>query len=117
MNIQKKWKHLTQRAMLDEIKEKSNHQPQVIFKHSTRCGISAHAEDRLSNDEGLEDIADCYYLDLLNYRSISNDIAQIFEIGHQSPQIIVLYKQNVIYTSSHHAIESKKIIAAIEKLG
>ena len=33
------WIALTSKEQLDEIVEKSNERPQLIFKHSTTCGI------------------------------------------------------------------------------
>jgi len=47
---------------------------------------------------------DFYYLDLLNHRDISNALADIFEVIHQSPQIIVLEKGTLKAHASHYDI-------------
>jgi bacillithiol system protein YtxJ len=104
------WKQITQESDVQNIIEKSVVKPQIIFKHSITCGISAHAEHRLINGSHLlTDKADFNYLDLLRFRSISNLIAQELNVTHQSPQVIVIKDKKVIKTTSHHAIEPAAI--------
>ena len=80
----------TEKDVLDII-EKSKDKPQIIFKDSVSCGISAFAKERLKNDSPLiESISAFNYLDLLSYREVSNFIAKKLNVIHQSPQIIVL---------------------------
>lgn len=101
----KDWIALTSEADLNKIIENSTYKPQIIFKDSTTCGISAHAKERLK--EGylpIEGKADFHYLDLLSWRPVSNLVAKTLGVTHQSPQIIVLKDEKVVYTSSHHAI-------------
>ena len=45
-----------------------------------------------------------YYLDLLNYRSISDEIAIKFQVFHQSPQLLVLKNGGVVADASHYSI-------------
>ena len=106
----KKWNIIsTEKDVLDII-EKSTEKPQVIFKDSVSCGISAFAKERLINNYNLiENVADFNYLDLLSYRAISNFIATKLEVIHQSPQISVLIDKKVVFRDSHHSIEAKKI--------
>jgi bacillithiol system protein YtxJ len=88
----------------------SEQKPQIIFKDSTTCGISAHAKERLKDGYSLiAEKADFHYLDLLAFRPVSNLIAQALTVTHQSPQIIVLKDKQVVYTSSHHAINTASI--------
>ena len=47
-----------------------------------------------------------YFLDLLSFREISNEIAIRFQVFHQSPQLIVLKEGNTLHHSSHHNIDS-----------
>lgn len=104
------WNTITTAADLQQIIDASVQQPQIIFKDSTTCGISAHAKHRLEHGFGLiEGKAGFHYLDLLTYRPISNLIAQELGVIHQSPQIIVLKDRRVIYTSSHQAIDPATI--------
>ena len=100
------WKRVTAAADFYTLLENSAQQPQIIFKDSLTCGISAHAKHRLEMGFDLiEGKADFNYLDLLKYRSVSNLVASELKVTHQSPQIIVLKDKKVVYTSSHHAID------------
>lgn len=99
------WKELKDKNQLKEIKENSHKRTQAIFKHSTRCGISKMA---LRNFESSFDIKsealDLYYLDLLNHRDISEEIAAEFQVLHESPQFIVIRNGETVHHSSHSAI-------------
>jgi bacillithiol system protein YtxJ len=45
-----------------------------------------------------------YYLDLLNYRNISDEVGHKFQIMHQSPQLIVIRNGNSVHHASHNDI-------------
>lgn len=99
------WIPLTNMQQLEEIKRQSENEPIAIFKHSTRCGISSMVIKRFANsfDEELKNYK-VYYLDLLNYREISNEIAYTFQVLHQSPQLLVIKKGEVVSHASHYDI-------------
>ena len=85
----------------------------VIFKHSTRCMISKTVLrnfERQIESESV-DLLKFYYLDLLNHRDISNEIAQKFSVVHQSPQIVVIENGQVIHHASHDNIDLSLILA------
>jgi len=106
----KNWKHITKEQDITDIIERSKVRPQVIFKDSTHCGISAFAKERLVNGvHYFEEKGDFNYLDLLTYKSVSNYIASALKIIHQSPQIIVLKNGEVTYTTSHHSIDAASL--------
>jgi|SRR6476469_333148 len=107
------WIPLTNAAQLDEIISKSNTRPQVIFKHSTRCSISAVAMQRLKRGMAPGEF-DFYYLDLIAYRSLSNQVADRFDVVHESPQILVICNGECVYDESHMSITADDII---ENLG
>lgn len=104
------WKKITQESDVQNIIEKSVSTPQIIYKHSVTCGISAHAEDKLTDGSHLlTENAYLNYLDLLRFRSISNLIIQQLKVTHQSPQIIVLKDKKVVHTTSHYSTEPAAI--------
>jgi len=99
------WKAFTDINQFADIEERSKERPVVIFKHSTSCGISAGAKHRLESDwPDIEGDLEFYYLDLLAYRPISNEIANRYGVRHESPQIIVIKDGKAIYNTSHHRI-------------
>lgn len=99
------WLPLTELQQLDQIISESFNKPQFLFKHSTRCGISRMVKKQFETDYSWDsNEADLYYLDLLNYRAISNEIASRFNVHHESPQLIILKNGVVEAHASHGAI-------------
>jgi bacillithiol system protein YtxJ len=99
------WIELTDLGQLNEIMDLSHEQPVAIFKHSTRCSISRMALKQFENEFDLEGIVTPYYLDLLNHRDISNEIATRFDVYHQSPQLLLIKEGKSIYYASHSDID------------
>lgn len=82
----------------------------AIFKHSTTCGISNMAKRSLERMSALSDHDyTIYLLDLLRYRSLSNEIAQRWNVEHQSPQILIIEGKASIYDVSHGDIQFDEI--------
>ena len=100
------WRHLTDLGQLNEIIDLSNEKAVLIFKHSTRCSISRFALKDFENSFNLDDKMELYFLDLLNYREISNEIATKFEVMHQSPQILVIKNGKAVYSATHENIDA-----------
>jgi len=100
------WNNILSLQDIQAIVTNSNHRPQVIYKHSTRCGISALVLARLKS--GLPGV-DYYLLDLIPYREISNYIAQTFHVTHQSPQVLIIIDGKCVFNTSHMNISSKVI--------
>jgi len=105
------WINLTDLSQLDEIVVSSNEKPVVIFKHSTRCSISRMALKRfeaetLQYSVFTEKNVAMYFLDLLEHRAISNEIASRFGVYHQSPQLLLIKEGKSVYDVSHDAIDA-----------
>ena len=104
------WQPLTDVAQLETIRAESNELPIVILKHSIRCSISSMAKNRLDSDwDGLPSEATFYYLDLINYRAISNQIEVDFGVQHQSPQLLVIKDGKCTYSASHSQIDPRTL--------
>jgi bacillithiol system protein YtxJ len=103
------WIELTDLGQLNEIMDLSHEQPVVIFKHSTRCSISRMALKQFENEFDLEGSVTPYFLDLINHRDISNEIATRFEVYHQSPQLLLIKEGKSIYDASHSDIDAVEL--------
>jgi bacillithiol system protein YtxJ len=103
------WNELTSMDQLELLEIQSQTQPVLIFKHSTRCSISRFALKQFENEFDLQDKIAPYFLDLLNHRDISNEIAFQFNVQHQSPQIILLKNRVVVYHTSHENIDATEL--------
>lgn len=107
------WIPLTQIDQLDQIVTASIQKPQVIFKHSTTCSISKMALSRFERETAPDSI-DFYYLDLLNYRSISNAIADKFQVHHESPQLLLIQNGECTYDESHYGIMMDELLEQVK---
>ena len=98
------WKQLTTVNQLNIIGKLSKGKTQVVFKHSTRCGISRMVMNQFISSFNLDANLDLYYLDLLNFREVSAEIGYKFQVLHQSPQIIIIKNNVAVAHASHGAI-------------
>ncbi len=108
------WQVLENTTQLEQLKENPF---ALIFKHSTRCSISSAALDQLERKWKNEEMpsVSTYFLDLIRYREISNQIAEKFGVEHQSPQVLLLQNGKCIYHNSHFGIDYDEIKAFINK--
>ena len=99
------WIHLNAISQIDTIKTKSVKVPQVIFKHSTTCGISRMVLNMFTDTFNLDsDQIDLYYLDIHSQREISNRIELDFGVRHESPQLLIIKNGESTFNISHGAI-------------
>ncbi len=103
------WVQLTDLGQLNEIQEISNQKPVIIFKHSTTCSISRMALKNFEKEFDLQNKIEAYFLDLLNFRAISNEVATKFEVVHQSPQLLLIKNEKSVYDVSHDRIDAYEL--------
>ena len=103
------WNELTDLVQLNEIIAISNEKPVAIFKHSTRCSVSRMALKQFENEFNSSDKVTPYFLDLIEYRAISNEIANRFGVTHQSPQLTLIKEGKAVYNVSHSDIDAKEL--------
>lgn len=110
-DINKDWVHLSEVEQLNELITESSSIPIVIYKHSSRCGLSFMTENKLEEGwEMLQPKVRLYFLDLIRYREISTAVAERFNVRHQSPQILIIKNGNCVYNTSHHEINVNTIL-------
>ena len=101
-------------TQLQEITNQSYNKLQIIFKHSTTCGVSSVSLNRFNNSENPVD-ADYYLLDIRKHRDVSSAVAETFKVKHESPQVLVIKDGECIYNESHFGIDMEEIAAAATK--
>ncbi|WP_431109436.1 bacillithiol system redox-active protein YtxJ [Winogradskyella poriferorum] len=107
------WIALNGIDQLDAIAERSKGKTQLIFKHSTRCGISRMVMNQFVAAYDLDLNADLYYLDLLSYREVSNEVGYKFEVMHESPQLLVIRNGVVVAHASHGGINDMDLVSFV----
>lgn len=106
------WILLETAEQLNQIKQQTGYS--LIFKHSTRCSISMMAKRRFELDwETLPADMPLYFLDLIRYRDISNQVAQLFQVHHESPQLLLIKDGECILDQSHGEISVEETISEI----
>jgi bacillithiol system protein YtxJ len=101
------WIPLTSLEQLDEIETASKDKQILIFKHSTRCSISRMALKQFEKEFDLDNKVNAYFLDLIAYRDVSNEIASRYNVVHQSPQLLLIKDGKSIYNASHSDIDAE----------
>ncbi len=89
---------------LDELFEKSNETPVVLFKHSITCPISTDASTQMSIVNG-----DVNLVVVQVSRQISNEIEKRTSLRHESPQVIILKGGKPIFNATHYKITADAI--------
>lgn len=108
------WKFIISKEDLDEALKSSHQKPTVLFKHSTRCSVSMMAKKSLEMSWDIpESEVQAYFLDLIKFRDISNQIAADLEVEHQSPQLIGVKNGEVFYHASHSVISVDSLKSAL----
>lgn len=107
-----KWNYILKEEELDSIDLISKENLVFIFKHSTTCGISRMALNRIESKWKLEDAEQVrpYFIDLLSFRGVSNAIAKRYDVVHESPQVLVIRNGKCIYDASHSSIRLSEIL-------
>ncbi|QBZ98725.1 bacillithiol system redox-active protein YtxJ [Flavobacterium sangjuense] len=103
------WRQLADLGQLNEIIAESAEKPVIIFKHSTRCGVSRMVLKQFENEFDLHEKITPYFLDLLEHRNVSDEIASRFGVFHQSPQLIVIKDGTAVFNDSHGSIDAGKL--------
>jgi bacillithiol system protein YtxJ len=95
---------------IDTISNKPHMNGVLIFKHSTRCGVSRQALNNLTREWSFKDEElPVYYLDLIKHRTLSNRIAEKYQIRHESPQLLFIKSGTCTGNASHSDASIKAI--------
>ena len=107
------WINLTSTEQLNDIVKSKNYS--IIFKHSTRCSTSLMAKRNFEKDWNKDSSIKLYYLDLLNFRTISTLVESLLGIKHESPQVLLIKEGICHYYASHSEIDAEHIITQFHK--
>jgi bacillithiol system protein YtxJ len=92
------WKSLSQIEQLGELIDRSHQHPCILLKHSTQCTTSAMVKWQLEAEWDLaSDEMGAYLLDVIQHRSLAREIADRFQVFHQSPQLLLIREGECTY--------------------
>lgn len=108
-------------ATIDELNSAlagTSQRPAVFFKHSPYCGTSAMAEEALAElpEVGPHLDADWYLVPVQASRAVSAELSKRFGIRHESPQVLVVDDNRVVWHGSHFRVTPAAIQSALDAL-
>ena len=76
----------------------------VLFKHSTRCPVSAYVIDEVMAFAEDHPEWPVYLLKVIEQRPLSNEAAERLGVRHESPQAFLLHRGRVRWHGSHNEV-------------
>jgi bacillithiol system protein YtxJ len=76
----------------------------IVFKHSTACPVSWAAHAHVSRFLRENPDAPIRMVRVIQERALSQKVAEVTGVRHESPQIIVLRSGEVVASTSHGRI-------------
>ncbi|TXC78378.1 bacillithiol system redox-active protein YtxJ [Luteibaculum oceani] len=100
-----RWNFLENKEAFDDLLKSGERF--LIFKHSGRCSISLTAKSRMDAHLSSFD-SEVYLVDVIGARELSQHIAHVSGVVHESPQLIKFNKGKAVKTASHLSIYPKE---------
>ncbi len=109
------WQELNTPEDLEAALDRQAERPVLLFKHSTRCPISARAlrEAEAWLARRGHEVTPCRIL-VIERRPVSNLAAERLGIRHESPQAILLRAGEPVWHASHLSIQSSALDTALD---
>ena len=85
----------------------------LLFKHSTRCPISAAAFAEYQRWSNAHPDVATGWIDVIEERALSSAVAQRTGLTHQSPQAILLSGGRPAWDASHGSITAASLVEAL----
>jgi len=87
----------------------------ILFKHSTRCPISARAHAEFTRFAEEHPKITCREVLAIEQRPLSQHIAGQTGVAHQSPQALLFSGGSVVWRASHYDITAGALLKAYEE--
>lgn len=98
-----------------QLVEDSHEQPVLLFKHSTRCPVSATAWRNFQRLADGKPAAALWRVLVIENREMSSRIADHAGVRHQSPQALLFRGGRVVWHDSHWSITTEDLEDAVEQ--
>ncbi|SES35256.1 bacillithiol system redox-active protein YtxJ [Salipaludibacillus aurantiacus] len=87
-----------------------------LLKNSITCPVSREALEEMEKYSDSDSALPVYYLNVQELREVSNGIADEYGIKHESPQVFLIQKNDVVWDASHWKVTKKNAERAAEAL-
>lgn len=100
-------------STIEQFDELVKKHPKFFFmKHSLTCPISSAAFQEYQNYAADQQEIPAYFLAVQDARPLSSEIADRFQIKHESPQAILFVNGSPVWNTSHWKIKKNALIEA-----
>ena len=103
------------RQDFDQLLQDSEERPVFLLKHSTRCPISGSAWRAFQQFDASQPEADLWKVLVIENSALSSEIAREAGVRHQSPQILLFHRGEVVWNDSHWSIKVDALRNALDK--
>lgn len=93
------------------------HRPVLLFKHSATCGVSAMAHEELTAMAADPAAPPIYLIDVRASRAVSNAVATRFSLRHESPQVLIVDRGQLLWSASHFGVTADRVRRAAQAPG
>jgi bacillithiol system protein YtxJ len=100
----------------EQLVRDSNQRPVFLLKHSTRCPISASAWRAYQHFDDTHPDAALWKVLVVENAPLSAEIARQAGVSHESPQILLFRRGQVVWHDSHWSITQKSIEDVLRKV-
>ena len=86
----------------------------LILKHSNRCSVSSMAKNRI--EKNRDERITYYIINVIANRDVSDALADLTGIRHESPQAFLFNGPSLVEAKSHSAIRPSEISELVDSL-
>ena len=103
------------RQDFDQLVQNSEERPVFLLKHSTRCPISGSAWRAFQQFDASQPKAELWKVLVIENAALSSEIAREVAVRHQSPQILLFHRGEVVWNDSHWSIKVDALRDALDR--
>ncbi|MDP1834661.1 MAG: bacillithiol system redox-active protein YtxJ [Chlamydiales bacterium] len=96
-------------AELAKLTDSNKDKSLLVYKHSYTCGICAAAYEVVQEFAASHPNITIVMIDVLANRDVSNRVADVLHIKHESPQAIAFINGSVVGHLNHWSIKTKAL--------
>jgi len=105
---------LSDLTAVDRLLESSASRPQLVFKHSALCPLSAMALSELNTHlESPPEGVDYWMVTVQTHRLVSDSVEERLSVRHETPQAILVRDGRAVWDASHRRITEASLREAV----
>lgn len=99
------------KTALDRFLAEANGGTVVLMKHSNTCGVSSRAYGEMSSFDGHVGL-----ITVQEARDVSDEIERRTGVPHETPQVLILRNDEVVYNASHFQVKAETVKDQLKRL-